>query len=130
MHTKDYKYEVPDKTPVEMPLGYEKPEPLEHMIARMVRTFSMAAEAQGAESFEESDDFDVDDDSELHSPYQLSDMQEETPNGYHLNPKSQKRRASDRTPPQSKEEGPQSHNQEAAKATPKEGLKNAENVAQ
>jgi len=71
--------EIPDPTPVEMPLGYEKPESLESMIARMIRTTSnLAAKTNHVETFEESDDFD-DDDTDLKSPYQMTDMEEEEP---------------------------------------------------
>lgn len=70
--------EVPDKTPVSMPLGYERPEPLESMIARMIRVESVKAQSQGKETFEESDDFDVDDDDiKFTSDHQFTDMQEE-----------------------------------------------------
>lgn len=76
-YTKDNREEIPDPTPVEMPIGYEHPESLESMIARLVRVESQRAVASGEESFEESDDFDVDDDNELTSEYQMSNMQEE-----------------------------------------------------
>lgn len=69
--------EIPDPTPVEMPIGYEHPESLESMIARLVHNESRRAKSQGQESFEESDDFDMDDDSEIISEYQMTDMQEE-----------------------------------------------------
>lgn len=78
-YTKDNRLEIPDPTPVEMPLGYEKPESLESMIARMVRNVSLRAEKHGAETFEESDDFDCDDDHDPVSQYQLNEMQEEVP---------------------------------------------------
>lgn len=71
--------EIPDKTPVEIPLGYEKPEPLESMIARMVRVHSMEAVRQGLESFEEADDFNVDEEEVPLSTYQQTQMQEEVP---------------------------------------------------
>lgn len=71
--------EVLDKTPVEMPLGYEKPESLESMIARMIRHTSTMAQKQGFESEEEANDFDDDDDNEMKSEYQFTDMQEENP---------------------------------------------------
>lgn len=79
-YTQDNRMEIPDPRPVEMPIGYEHPEPLESMIARMVRLESERAGQQGLETFEEADDFDVDDDEgELVSPYQMSTMQEELP---------------------------------------------------
>lgn len=59
--------ELPDPTPVAPPVGYIKQEPLHVQIARMVRSQMLADEAKaaGAETFEEADDFDVDDDPEL-----------------------------------------------------------------
>lgn len=73
--------EVPDPRPVAIPLGYETPESLQSMIARMVDVHSRLASKQGLESFEEADDFNIDgeDDSGLLSGYQLSQMQEERP---------------------------------------------------
>lgn len=76
-YTEGNRLEIPDPTPVEMPIGYHHPETLQAMIARMVRFESDRAKEHGLETFEESDDFDVDDDSEIVSPYQMSEMQEE-----------------------------------------------------
>lgn len=56
--------EVPDVTPMAPPIGYNKqPSMVEHMRA-LVRSemLRQAAEASGAETFEEADDFDVPDD--------------------------------------------------------------------
>lgn len=78
-YTKDH-LEVPDPTPVEMPVGYEIPESLESMIARMIKSASVRAAQSGKyETLEESDDFGEDDSDELVSPYQMSTMQEEQP---------------------------------------------------
>lgn len=80
MYTPGNKKEIPDKTPVELPVGYHPPETLEAMIARLVRYESSRAEKVGQETFEEADDFEVADDAgEFHSPYQMTDMQEEAP---------------------------------------------------
>lgn len=65
-----------DTTPVEWPIGLSVPESLEQKIARMVRTgVSQFALAQGAESFEEADDFDIGDEEEVSSPHELDDDQ-------------------------------------------------------
>lgn len=65
-------WEVPDPTPIARPVGWKEPESLQDMIARLVRgEISRQAAAAGAETFEEADDFDVDDDPELKSPYEL-----------------------------------------------------------
>jgi len=79
-YTKDNR-EILDTTPVEMPLGYEKPESLSDMIARMIRTANIQAAKTGQiESIEEADDFDTEDDEpEMVSNYQMTDMQEDQP---------------------------------------------------
>lgn len=72
--------EIPDQTPVELPLGYSHPESLEEVIARMIRAddFRKQQQAAGMETFEEADDFDVDgEDEEFHSEHEMSVMQEE-----------------------------------------------------
>lgn len=72
--------ELPDPTPVEVPLGYRAPKPLQELIKDMIRVqMSQYAEAQGLETFEEADDFDVGDDLDFdpRSEYELSDEQEE-----------------------------------------------------
>lgn len=72
--------EIPDPTPVSMPLGYEKPESLESMVQRMVRIhISKQADVEGFETFEEAEDFYAEDeDEELpHTQYQFNEMQEE-----------------------------------------------------
>lgn len=66
--------EVPDPTPVEMPLGYEAPETLESMMMRMVRAVSYEISQKGGESIDEANDFDVDDEDsfeELLTPAEL-----------------------------------------------------------
>jgi len=67
-----------DPTPVEWPVGVSVPESIEQKIARMVRTtVSMHAAQQGAETFDEADDFDVGDDDGLpDSVHELDDDQE------------------------------------------------------
>lgn len=70
--------EIPDQTPIELPIGHKVPETLEQMIARMVRIHSVAAIKEGLESFEDADDFETDEE-EFKSPHQLTQMQEEEP---------------------------------------------------
>lgn len=55
--------EKPDPTPMSPPLGHKYQEPLALQIRRMVRSeaLQLAAESAGMETFEEADDFDVDD---------------------------------------------------------------------
>lgn len=66
-------HELLDNTPVELPLGFEHPESLEDRIRRLVRTsVSSHAAEQGAETFEEADDFDIpDDDSDPITPFEM-----------------------------------------------------------
>lgn len=58
--------------PVAPPVGYQRTVPLHLQIREMVRSeaLRMAAEAAGAETFEEADDFDVDDDFDPTTPYE------------------------------------------------------------
>lgn len=72
-------WEVPDSTPVAWPAGVRRPETLTDQIRRLVRMeVSRAAAEQGLETFEESDDFDVEDEDEFRSPYELTEMPVET----------------------------------------------------
>lgn len=87
--------EVPDPTPVEWPAGMRRPESLTEQIQRLVRVaVSQQAAAAGFETFEEADDFDVDDEEDPLSQYELTAMQEEARMGKdasnleHRNPRS------------------------------------------
>lgn len=63
--------EVPDPTPMSMPSGFKRPETLAEQVQRLVRTqVSRQAEEAGFETFEDSEDFDVDDDFDPTSPYE------------------------------------------------------------
>lgn len=74
--------EVPDSRPLVHPLGMVVQETLAEKIKRMVRyELSQAASSQGHETFEDADDFDVGDDEELRSPYELYDRNFEDFNG-------------------------------------------------
>lgn len=55
--------EIPDQTPMEIPAGISRPPTMEEMIKRFVkRELSNRASSAGFESFEEANDFEVDDD--------------------------------------------------------------------
>lgn len=75
--------QIPDQTPIEVPLGFQKPETIEQKMQRLIRTeISARAEEHGMESFEEADDFDVPDDEDdnmdlWESQYQMTEMQEQ-----------------------------------------------------
>lgn len=69
-----------DKTPVEMPLGYTRPTPLEEMIATMVQQVISREKKEEFETPDEADDFSFDDDDLLDlSPYTLAELTEEEP---------------------------------------------------
>lgn len=65
-------HEVPDPTVVEPPLGYiQQPDLMTLMRQMITRQISDIADANEFETFEEADDFDVDDDVDYSSPYEL-----------------------------------------------------------
>lgn len=77
-------HEIPDPTPVEMPLGYQVPESLESMIARMCRDQQMQMELSringGMDTEEEADDFEIEEADDLDfgpTGHQMTEMQEE-----------------------------------------------------
>lgn len=63
--------EMPDPRPMQIPVGFRRPETLAEQVQRLVRTsISRHAEMQGFETFEESEDFDVGDDFDPRTPYE------------------------------------------------------------
>lgn len=74
--------EVPDPTPLALPVGYKKPETLQETMARMIRNQEYVKYLNGAETFEEADDFDCGPDDNPLSPYEamMVDMVPETVN--------------------------------------------------
>lgn len=64
--------ERPDPTPEEPPLGYKKQPSIFDQVRAMVRSDKLKEEAlaAGKETFEEADDFDLDEDEDPHSPYE------------------------------------------------------------
>lgn len=65
-------HEIPDSTPMALPVGFKRPESLQDQIRRLIRSERLAMEASslGRETFEEADDFDVGDDYDPTSPYE------------------------------------------------------------
>lgn len=58
--------QIPDPRPVEWPTGLSRPPSLQDEIKRFVRMeLSRQAADQGVESFEEADDFDLDEDPDV-----------------------------------------------------------------
>lgn len=65
--------EIPDPTPMALPVGFRRPETLGDRMKILLRNeeFKRAQEALGEETFEEADDFDVDDPDPLDgAPYE------------------------------------------------------------
>lgn len=54
--------EIPDPKPVEIPVGFKKPDSIQDMIRRLVHNEFAVQKRGDVESFQEADDFDVDDD--------------------------------------------------------------------
>lgn len=71
-------HEVLDQTPLEMPMQWHRPPTLEEQIKSFVRReLSMRADQAGQETFQEADDFDIDDDPiDPSSPWELHFDQE------------------------------------------------------
>lgn len=69
-----------DRTPVEMPVGFMRPTPLEDIIARMVRQAVEEEKNEPFETMEEADDFEEDPEhAELLdlSPYTFANLQDD-----------------------------------------------------
>lgn len=75
--------EIPDSRPVAVPAGWERPLSLHDQIKRFIRAqMSQDAAAAGDETFEEADDFDIDDEDPLPvSMYEVPEAVPEAPGG-------------------------------------------------
>lgn len=64
--------EIPDPRPMSIPSGFKRPETLAEQVQRLVRTsISRQAEEQGFETFEDSEDFEIEDEMwDPSSPYE------------------------------------------------------------
>lgn len=65
-----------DTTPLEMPVGYMTPTPLQDLIAKMVREAVAVETGDEVETMEEANDLEVEDEDLLldFSPYELQDV--------------------------------------------------------
>lgn len=64
--------EIPDPNPMEIPAGMKRPETLAEQVQRLVRTsISNHAAMNGMESFEEAEDFDIEEDFDPSTPYEV-----------------------------------------------------------
>lgn len=79
----EYGREICDPRPIEWPAGMKRPETMQETMRRLIATeLSQAAEAAGAESFEDADDFEVEDeDPEMVTQHELAAMELELPFG-------------------------------------------------
>ncbi|UDN67814.1 hypothetical protein [robinz microvirus RP_133] len=69
--------EIPDPIPVAIPIKWSRPPTLQEQIRMFIRRdLSDQASLKGHETFAEADDFDVDDDFDPTSPWELSYDQE------------------------------------------------------
>lgn len=73
--------ELNDQTPLEVPLGRRNKDPyhVDNITALIRREISAAAKDLGFETLEEADDFDIADEEDPLSQYEMSEMQEEEP---------------------------------------------------
>lgn len=68
-YTPDNVYEIPDPTPIDVPLKFKRPESLDEKIRRILSTSVQKEFAKhGIETEEEANDFDIDDDPEVYFP--------------------------------------------------------------
>lgn len=70
--------ELPNPVPMELKIGTQKPESLRDQIRRIMRIeLSKQAEIQGHETFEEADDFEVEDSFDMNEPNSQYEMMQE-----------------------------------------------------
>lgn len=75
--TKDSDFEPVDNTPVEIPTRLRLPSNRVEQLRAYIRAeVSRASQEQGAETFEEADDFELDDEApEPYTPYEMHDLE-------------------------------------------------------
>jgi len=69
-------HEILDDTPISLPLRFNRPPSKLDDLRAMLKIVSREAQHAGQETFEEADDFDVGDDYDPRSPWELSVDQE------------------------------------------------------
>lgn len=101
--------EVPDPVPVAPPVGYRRPPTLQENIQRMIRSemLQQAAAAEGFDTFEEAEDFDIEDDPvDAQTPYEAVFNPPPTPPAPAVNKLTEKGAAGDGGLPKSPPEPP------------------------
>lgn len=121
---KEGRRELPDPTPVELPLRLRKPETQEDMMRRIVleEHLSRQAREEGLETFAEADDFEIDEDPDPISHYEVLDLEGESPYSLEGDPPA---RAPDTEPAPGKEE-PDSGDEKGSPASPADPASKAE----
>lgn len=81
MNFDDKGNELPDPTPIAVPAGFARPETLAQQMARLIRSheYQRRLSDAGAETFQEANDFDVDDEEIEVNPTRYERMAEEHP---------------------------------------------------
>lgn len=78
VYTEDNRFELPNPIPKVIPTELDRPLTIQEQIQRIVRiNISRQAEKNEMESWDEANDFDIPDETEMSSPYEYSEMQEE-----------------------------------------------------
>lgn len=68
--------EICNSEPMAIPLKFQRPTTIQEDIKRFIRAeLSQQAEANSYETFEESDDFEVEDDIDFYSPYEFNEAE-------------------------------------------------------
>lgn len=105
----------PDATPVALPLNADKPLSLREEMRRFIRQeFSSRAEIDEQETFEEANDFEIDEDPDPISHYELIDLVDEYPESESQDPGGPIGEQPDTNPPEKGENASQD-NTEAQK---------------
>lgn len=80
--------EILDSRPIEVPLNFQRPLTLQEEIRRMIAVeASHAADVAGLESFQEADDFEIDDEEEpFQSAYEITEMIPDGPSREDIDP--------------------------------------------
>lgn len=79
-YTEGFKLQIPDPTPVELPLRYAHQQTADEKIAAAVsHELSFRSEQHGMETLEQANDFDIEDPDEWDptSPYEITEMHED-----------------------------------------------------
>lgn len=102
--------EVLDDTPVALPVSFKRPPTLQEQMRAMIKQMSIEASQEGAETLEEADDFDIGDDYDPTSPYEvhfdhLSDDSQTFGKFFEEQPQRSKEGETTSVDPQSSKEG-------------------------